>query len=55
LLNNKKLFLQDISTRLGAIPAKESLLAALGFKTSRLGVAPHLYPSIIKLFKKYNY
>ena len=54
MLNNKKLFLKDVTHKLGAIPAKESLLAATGFKTSRLGVAPHLYPSIIKLFKKYN-
>ena len=54
MLNNKKLFLQDLSKIIGAIAAKESLLAAMGFKTSRIGVAPYIYPYVIKLFKKYK-
>lgn len=54
MFNNKKLFLQDLSKIIGAIAAKESLLAAMGFKTSRIGVSSNIYPYVIKLFKRYK-
>ena len=53
VIDNKK-FLAEISNILGPIPAKESLLAALGYKTSRLGVHPNLFHEIIKIFDNYN-
>jgi len=53
MYNNKKIILK-ISKILGAIPAKEALLAILGYKTSRLGVQSCAYEKIILLFNEFN-
>ena len=50
---DKKIIL-EISRILGPIPAKETILAVLGYKTSRLGVHPNYYKSIINIFKKFD-
>jgi len=50
---SKKIIL-EISKILGPIPAKETILAVLGYKTSRLGVHPKYYNSIIALFKQFD-
>ena len=54
MLRNKKKFLKEVSKVLGPIPAKESILAALGFKTSRLGINPEIFSLIVKLFDDYD-
>jgi len=51
---DKKLFILKVSKILGSIPAKEALLAVLGYKTSRLGVDPDSYNKIILLFKEFD-
>ena len=48
-MKSKEIIL-EISNILGAIPAKETLLAVLGYKTSRIGVNTKLYKKIISLF-----
>ncbi len=54
MLKHKKKFLNDISNILGPIPAKEALLAVLGYKTSRLGIHPNYLQIIVKIFEFYN-
>ena len=48
--NQSKKLMLAISDILGAIPAKEAILAVLGYKTSRLGIHPDYYDSVIDLF-----
>ena len=53
-MDKNKNFIIEVSKILGPIPAKEALLAFLGYKTSRLGVSENNYNQIILLFKKFD-